>query len=170
MHSMSLASSSHDVRGMHAFLFSVPARLPLDSKTMPLLSQPASSSPRSLRALSPLRRWGMVSLCSLLLACGGGGEDEGFACTLEVRPAVLVEPVDGQGRALTDVQISWRLNGGPSRSLACAAAPCAVYDLAGTYDLVASKPGHASANLRVSVVQGRCHLSTESWRPVLALL
>ncbi|MBB5205390.1 hypothetical protein HNQ51_002709 [Inhella inkyongensis] len=50
-------------------------------------------------------------LLASLTACGGGN-DEGVACTLEVRPALRVEPVDGLGQALPKVQISWRVNGG----------------------------------------------------------
>ncbi|MBL8334287.1 MAG: hypothetical protein JNM08_14345 [Rubrivivax sp.] len=118
-----------------------------------------------------LTRAGAALLATLTLAACGGGDGDGIACTLEVRPSVMVTAVDDQGRTLTDVRIDYRLNGGALRTLQCEAAPCAVgQEEAGSFSLTATKAGHAQATATVVVPRDLCHVQTQAWRPTLRRL
>lgn len=103
-----------------------------------------------------------------LSACGGG--DKAVLCTAEARTSVMVSPVDGQGRPLTGVQVSYRVDGGALFSLTCDTSCAVGVERAGSFSLTASKAGYATATSTVQVLADVCHVQTERWQPTLRQL
>lgn len=105
---------------------------------------------------------------ALLSACGGG--DEVVLCTAEARTSVMVTPVDTQGRALTGVMVSYRVDGGAVFTLTCDTRCAVGVERAGSFSLTASKTGYATVTSTIQVLADVCHVQTERWQPELRQL
>jgi hypothetical protein len=105
----------------------------------------------------------LAAATALGLAACGGGEDDPIACTLEVRPAVVLTVADPGGALLSGVTVAWQVDGGPMQAVACdQVLPCAFgHEVAGSYEVTASKPGFVSASASVIVLRDACHVFTE---------
>lgn len=139
----------------------------------PAPTRPLPPATRPRQALLALPALPAVLVLLALSACGGGehaGSQKLVFCSTEQRHALVVEPVDEQGRVLADVQISWRLNGGSTQTQPCSLLPCAIDHRPGRYQLSAIKPGHAAASAEIQVERNNCHPLTERWRPMLRRL
>lgn len=76
---------------------------------------------------------------------------------------MLVTAVDQAGTPLSDVTVTYRVDGGAAQTLTCGSnGVCAVgQEVSGTFAISAARPGHAAASGTVTVTRDACHVRTE---------
>ena len=90
---------------------------------------------------------------------GGSGETDGIVCTAEARSSVLLTVVNQANVTLTDVSVTYQVNGGTSQNQTCeSGAACTIgYEVAGTFSITAAKSGYSPASDTVTVTRNECH-------------
>ncbi len=112
-------------------------------------------------------------MASFVAACGGSGQDDGTACTAEVRPSVIVRVSDAAGAPLAGATVTYRVDGGPQRAAVCHEPPaaCSTFyageEVSGEFSLTAERARFQSASAVVKVERDVCHVLTQQVTLVL---
>jgi hypothetical protein len=112
----------------------------------------------------------LVCAALLLSACGGDSTDEGVACTMELRPGIMVNVVDdatgaaascGAQAVITAVGYSEIVENPAGPSCPESFALRGAAERPGTYTVTVSKPLYHDATLGpITVTAGVCHVNT----------
>ena len=114
----------------------------------------------------------VVLICTTLLlcACGGdsGNDRDGGACTLELRPGIVIEVLDAMGAAASCGAQAVITEGQYSETVQNPSVPCietlllsGAHERPGAYTVRVSKPGFADVVFAdVAVTKGVCHVNT----------
>ena len=111
-----------------------------------------------------------IVVVSVFAACAGSNDDW-VACTEEARASVMVSVVDAVGSPLAGAVVTYLVNGVQPGTAECAdpstpAAQCSLfvagYELAGAFEIAATRGGYrtARANVEVPMDEAGCHVVT----------
>lgn len=122
-----------------------------------------------ISACSTARRVLVCSIPIFVLGCGSGSSN---VCPgIGNLTAVSVAVTDGSGAPLSDIQVSYRKDGGELRQAGCSTQipnRCSVDNLGvGEYFLTANKDGYVPNTATVSVMDDGCNVVTENITIVL---
>lgn len=131
--------------------------------------------PRAKRRASCIAPWSGTAraalmaalMASLTASCGGLGEEDGIACTTEVRTSVIVHVVDQAGVPLAGATVTYRVDGGTEQAATChqTLAACTDFqagqELSGEFGITARRAGFLPASATVTVDRDVCHVQTQ---------